>query len=271
MSKSDEVAYLGNLSAVGVAFAEGRPFTDPKCGSDLADFGTLMTLLPPPPARLLDLGCGTGWTSVLFARAGYQVVGADIAPDMLAVAARARDHLGLDNLSLVVADYEGLPFRGEFDAIVFFDSLHHAADERLALSRACRALRPGGVCVTREPGEGHSRTPEAVAAVRAFGVTEKDMPPERIMSLGRLVGFARAEFFPRPLDLLHLVTRPTSPPGGRGVKAALGRLAAWIVGRWWGAGCRLFASPTAEVTCYRNLAAHLRDAHRVAGLVRLIK
>ena len=35
---------------------------------------------------LLDLGCGTGTLSVLLAQAGYEVVGADISPDMLAVA-----------------------------------------------------------------------------------------------------------------------------------------------------------------------------------------
>ena len=48
--------------------------------------GIIMQLLPATPARVLDLGCGTGWTSTFLALRGYTVVGQDIAPDMLSLA-----------------------------------------------------------------------------------------------------------------------------------------------------------------------------------------
>lgn len=63
-----------------------------------------MKLLPPPPARVLDLGVGSGWTSEMLARCGYRVVGLDIAPDMIAIA-RRRITGSLD-LRFEVCDYE---------------------------------------------------------------------------------------------------------------------------------------------------------------------
>lgn len=56
----------------------------------------LTATLPPPPARILDLGCGTGTLSVLLAELGYDVRGVDIAPRMIERAQdKARRH-GVD-------------------------------------------------------------------------------------------------------------------------------------------------------------------------------
>jgi 2-polyprenyl-3-methyl-5-hydroxy-6-metoxy-1,4-benzoquinol methylase len=46
----------------------------------------LLEYLPPPPAHVVDLGCGTGTLSVLLAEAGYRVQGLDLADEMLATA-----------------------------------------------------------------------------------------------------------------------------------------------------------------------------------------
>src|SRR5947209_908993 len=99
MAKNGEIGYLSKLSEAAIRHAVNKPFSDPGCCRYLAEMGALLALLPPPPARLLDLGCGTGWTSVFFARAGYDVVGVDIAPDMIAHAEENRDRAGVDRLA----------------------------------------------------------------------------------------------------------------------------------------------------------------------------
>src|SRR5215217_5168696 len=105
MAKQHEIEYARRMNA---DHAANKPFSDGDCGRNLIRLGTALALLPPPPARLLDLGCGTGWTSRFFARAGYEVVGADIAPEMIRVATELRDRDGPSNLAFHVSDYEHL-------------------------------------------------------------------------------------------------------------------------------------------------------------------
>jgi SAM-dependent methyltransferase len=202
VAKPDEIAYAARMNA---GHAANKPFSDADCGRYLVRIGTILALLPPPPARVLDLGCGTGWTSLFFARAGHRVVGVDIAPEMIRLAEEQRAAAGLSGAAFRASDYESLAYRGEFDAVVFFDSLHHAEDERLAVSRAFDALKPGGVLLADEPGEGHSQAEASRSAVAEYGVTEKDMPPAHVVALGRAAGFAGFRVFPHAHELSTVV------------------------------------------------------------------
>ncbi len=203
MPKQGEIEYVGRLADEEIAHLVNKPLSDGKCGQYLLDLGLILSLLPPPPGRLLDLGVGPGWTSRLFAKRGYEVVGQDIAPDMIEL---AREHHGSNDLPLefIVCDYETLSFREEFDCAVFYDALHHAENEEQALASVFQALKPAGVCITAEPGAEHGRDPGAQAAVARFGVTEKSMPPGRIIEVGRRVGFRSFEVYERPAPRLLL-------------------------------------------------------------------
>src|SRR5882724_7528324 len=132
MAKQGEIDYLKNIGEAGVRHAINKPFSDAECDRFLMEIGLVLSLLPPPPCRLLDVGCGTGWTSVFFARRGYDVVGVDISPDMIGHARERPDARALPQLQFLVSDYEDLRFTEEFDCAVFFDALHHAVDEKLA-------------------------------------------------------------------------------------------------------------------------------------------
>ena len=46
----------------------------------------LVAVMPDPPARILDVGCGTGSLAVLLAQAGHEVTGIDTSAEMLALA-----------------------------------------------------------------------------------------------------------------------------------------------------------------------------------------
>jgi SAM-dependent methyltransferase len=204
MPKLGEVDYLKTAGAAGAAHIRNKPFSDAACGRYLGDLGLVLELLPPPPARLLDLGVGSGWTSLFLARRGYEVVGRDICPDMIALAEENRDRQGVEGVAFEVGDYEHGSSSRVFDAVLFYDALHHAENECAALAASFAALRPGGVCVTVEPGEGHAAA--SVEAVERFGVTEKDMPPHHVISVACAVGFREFRVYARSSEPKLLLT-----------------------------------------------------------------
>lgn len=199
MPRAGELTYYERIGEAGRAHAVGKPFSDDECGLYLLRAGALFSLLPPPPARVLDCGCGTGWLSYFLARRGYDVVGTDVSSDAIRLAQSHPMFCDGSAPAFAVADSESLTFTAEFDAVVFFDALHHAIDEVEALKGAFRALKPGGMCIALEPGRGHARKSRAVDT--EFDVTDKDMPPSRVCRAGRRAGFTRHRILPAPQHL----------------------------------------------------------------------
>lgn len=101
---------------------------------------------------VLDVGCGEGALVRRLASAGARAVGVD---PLAAALERARRHESGDPpIRYVDASAQELPFADEsFDAVVFFNSLHHVPLESMdvALTEAARVLRPGGVLYVQEP------------------------------------------------------------------------------------------------------------------------
>jgi len=102
-------------------------------------------------ARVLDVGCGAGDLVRLMARRGARATGLEISEEALA---RARAAPPAGGERYCVGRGEALPWgEGAFDAVVFFNSLHHvpvAAQDR-AIEEAARVLEPGGVFLVVEP------------------------------------------------------------------------------------------------------------------------
>jgi SAM-dependent methyltransferase len=93
--------------------------------------------LPPPPARVLEVGCGRGGLTRALDAGGWDVVGIDPA----APPGRIFRRLKLEDLG--AGD-------GPFDAVVASRSLHHVADLDVALERILDLLVPGGTLVLDE-------------------------------------------------------------------------------------------------------------------------
>lgn len=96
--------------------------------------------------RVLDLGCGTGYTACLLAkRPGATVFGVDLQPKMLTWAKKraVRKHV-TETVHLIAADAHRLPFRdASFDAAVV-ESVLIFCDVPVALAELFRVLKPGG-------------------------------------------------------------------------------------------------------------------------------
>jgi SAM-dependent methyltransferase len=208
MAKTHEIDYVANVSKVlevpieqFESYLIRKPFSDERRGWYLMDVGQILQHLPQPPARLLDVGVGPGWTSKIFALSGYDVVGIDIAPSMIELA--KRNCHGLANVEFHVCDYEAGMNLGRFDCAVIYDALHHSIDEQKVIKNIYNALKKDGPLVTIEPGKGHSETIGAIDATRKYGTIEKDMPFELQKLLMQEAGFSEIKRYYR-LSMLPL-------------------------------------------------------------------
>jgi len=124
-------------------------------------------------ARLLDVGCGTGY-SVVWLRHQYhlsRVYGVDLS-SLAAMFWRARN---IDTVALASADT--LPFgENEFDLVTCFDVIYQLDVERAAeaVSEMNRVLKPGGLLFIREPAYQWMRGGHdvAVGTHRRYTLTE---------------------------------------------------------------------------------------------------
>lgn len=201
--KQGEREYYARLGPEGIKHSLAKPFSDEKCGYLMAELMAIFSLLPPPPQRVIEFGCGTGWLSLALAQRGDEVTGVDISPDAIRVAREASAARNLPQVRFVEADYETFATTEQQDFAVFHDALHHAESEEAALRCAHAALRDDGCVIVLEPGTGHSRAPGSIAAAEKYQVHEKDMPPAHVVRLARSVGFRRHLVLPHP----HRVNR----------------------------------------------------------------
>jgi SAM-dependent methyltransferase len=96
-------------------------------------------------ARILDVGCGTGWLGNSLLEFG-RVWGTDLSP--AAIAEGSRRHPGVQ---LTCGDFLALDVRGPFDFIVSADSLVNMYDQPACVSRIAGLLRKGGVFLLMTP------------------------------------------------------------------------------------------------------------------------
>jgi 2-polyprenyl-3-methyl-5-hydroxy-6-metoxy-1,4-benzoquinol methylase len=102
--------------------------------------------------RVLDIGCGAGWSSVSIAKSypGAVVDGVDLNPASIASAQRLAEAEGVaDRVRFEVRDAATLSGAG-YDVATMFEMLHDLARPVAALTSARETLRPGGVVLVAE-------------------------------------------------------------------------------------------------------------------------
>ncbi len=101
--------------------------------------------VPLKGARVLDLGCGGGLLSEALAREGADVVGIDLASDVLAVA-RLHLHESGQSVDYRETSAEALAAAepASFDAICCMEMLEHVPDPASVMRACATLLKPGG-------------------------------------------------------------------------------------------------------------------------------
>jgi SAM-dependent methyltransferase len=154
---------------VAAGYASARPYLHPEILAVVRD------VLRPEARfrRALDVGCGTGLSSVALLDLAHEVVGIDAAVDMLRHARRG------NGVRYVASGAEAPPFRpGAFDLVVACGSIDWVDRSRF-LPRAAELLESGGSLVPLDFGD-TGRSPEVPGLARWYDeVFQKRYPRPR--------------------------------------------------------------------------------------------
>ena len=121
-------------SSAAARYPKGRPYFHPLVIERIRQFLSLKQ----PVARAVDVGCGTGLSTIALKELAREVVGVDASAEMLALAPVD------SSIRYSVADALELPFlEDEFD-LMTLASAFHWLDRSKFLKEAGRVLRKGG-------------------------------------------------------------------------------------------------------------------------------
>lgn len=106
----------------------------------------------PRNQRILDVGCGTGYSTAIFSRYAASILGIDVSAAMIE---RARQtHGDLRNVEFLVADILDLKLpRGDFDVVISQRCLINLGtweNQQTAISNIAQVLKPGGMFLLQE-------------------------------------------------------------------------------------------------------------------------
>ena len=139
--KASEIAFFDSHGA-----ADAYDVFSPATNERLIDIFVRLSGLPAG-ARIVDLGCGSGVFTDLLRRRGYQCVGVDLSPTLIAMA-----RANFSGIEFRTGDIERLSFPdSSFDGVLLSGVLHHLPERSRCAAEVFRILRPGGKFVAFDP------------------------------------------------------------------------------------------------------------------------
>lgn len=169
-------------------------FNRPMVTNDLAStwlpaIGELHhTIADATAPRILDLGCGVGWSTIEIARAYPQAVvrGVDLDPDSVSAARKHAADAGVaDRVSFTLADASTYDAPETYDLVTCFETLHDMGDPVGTLRTARRLLAPGGRVLIGDdrgaeefgvPGDPYERLLYAFSVMHCLPATRAEDP-----------------------------------------------------------------------------------------------
>jgi hypothetical protein len=142
--------------------ATNRPWFASELAPALASVSDLHEVLAAPGARIADIGCGEGWSSIALASAypDAAVEGIDVDEPSLTTARRNAEAAGVgDRVSFSLADGGRLEERDGFDAVFLFEALHDMPRPVEVLTAIREAVRPDGAVVVMDEAVAPTTSP----------------------------------------------------------------------------------------------------------------
>jgi SAM-dependent methyltransferase len=169
--------------------------------SHWTDWATVTLMLQrlgiPRDGRVIDVGCGSGWTTLFLGEAGYDALGYDLVPANVEVARERAARWG-SAARFEVGDMEALPPGEPAHAALLYDALHHSARQAAALGSVASRIGAGGWLLLGEPTWLHRLSPRARAARRHLGWLERGPTLRGLRRDLRAAGFVEVRRFFQP-------------------------------------------------------------------------
>ena len=175
-----------------------------------------------PPARVLDIACGAGWSSIALALAypNVRIDGLDLDEASIARASKNAAAAGVgDRVTFRVADAADLVLSEHYDAVFIFEALHDMAQPVVALAAARDALRPDGSVIVADekvgeqftaPGDQIERLMYGFSITHCLPAGRPDadaaatgtvMRPDTLRAYAQQAGFSSVEVLPIANDM----------------------------------------------------------------------
>ena len=130
--------------------ALNRPWFESALAPALAEVPAIDGVLRASGARMADIGCGAGWSTIALARAypSATVLGVDVdEPSIQAAKANAEEAGLADRVQFTIAEGRSLGELGPFDAAFAFECVHDMPRPVEVLAAIHDAVRPEGLVV----------------------------------------------------------------------------------------------------------------------------
>lgn len=165
-------------------------------------------------SRIIDVGCGPGWTLHWLCKLGYSVVGCDISQEMIDV---AEQRMKADpyppyvehefDYELLVHDVEEAPLGvGDLaDAAIFESVLHHFYNPVATLRNIAKDLKSDGIIGIVEaaaPPVGSEWDEANLDLMTRYHTIERPYTRSQLLTMLELSGFKYCEFY-RPINGLY--------------------------------------------------------------------
>ena len=110
--------------------------------------------LPQRKLKILDVGCGSGFFTILLGKQGHEVLGTDLTPDMIEKSRELAKEEGVD-CKFEIMDAENLDFPDEtFDVVISRNLTWTLPDAGHAYEEWCRVLKKGGILLNFDANYG---------------------------------------------------------------------------------------------------------------------